>query len=133
MAERNYGLQDAVDTVTEMTVKRVADYLRLKAALPSFGAAVDAEVARYLKGLEYFAQGANVWHYHSPRTCADQLKLLLVPVGRYCGWHAVANCSSSAIGYFADAPSAALGVPEAVLPVHQRVSVPATQPVASRA
>ncbi|KAI0702723.1 isoprenoid synthase domain-containing protein [Earliella scabrosa] len=88
MAERICGLQDAVDTVTEMTVTRVADYLRLKAALPSFGAAVDAEVARYLKGLEYFAQGANVWHYHSPR-------------------------------YFADA-SAALGVPEVVLPVYQR-------------
>ena len=73
MAERNCGLQDAVDAVTEMTVKRVADYLRLKASLPSFGAAVDAEVARYLKGLEYFAQGANVWHYHSPRTCANHL------------------------------------------------------------
>ncbi|KAI0702727.1 terpenoid synthase [Earliella scabrosa] len=102
MAERSCGLQDAVDAVTEMTIKRVADYLRLKASLPSFGAAVDAEVARYLKGLEYYAHGANVWHYHSPR-------------------------------YFADAPSAALGVPEAVLPVHQRVSVPATQPLASQA
>ncbi|KIJ61711.1 hypothetical protein HYDPIDRAFT_31043 [Hydnomerulius pinastri MD-312] len=48
MNERNVGLQAAIDILTEMLAQRVDDYVELKSKLPSFGPAVDAELARYL-------------------------------------------------------------------------------------
>lgn len=60
MVERNVELQEAVDILTEMLAERVTDYLKLKASLPSFGAEVDAMLAKYHKGLEHFVQGTVV-------------------------------------------------------------------------
>ncbi|KAH9925665.1 terpenoid synthase [Epithele typhae] len=67
MIERDCGLQEAVDVLTDMYAQRVADYLRYKAQLPSFGPTVDAELARYNTALEQYTQGTVVWYYYSPR------------------------------------------------------------------
>ncbi|KAI0753658.1 terpenoid synthase [Fomes fomentarius] len=67
MLERDCNLQTAVDVLTEMQAQRVADYIRYKAQLPSFGPEVDAELARYNKAIEQYTQGTVVWYYHSPR------------------------------------------------------------------
>lgn len=67
MNERKAGLQEAIDIVTEMLTQRVNDYVELKNKLPSFGADVDKELARYLHALENFVQGTVLWYYLSPR------------------------------------------------------------------
>lgn len=66
MHERNVGLQAAIDILTEMLARRVDDYIELKNQLPSFGAKVDQELARYLHALENFVQGTVLWYYLSP-------------------------------------------------------------------
>jgi len=68
MEEKDLGLQEAIDYVIGMLSDRAADYIALKQSLPSFGAKVDKELARYLKALEHFVQGTVVWYY-SPRKC----------------------------------------------------------------
>ena len=70
MIERDCDLQTAVDVLSEMLAQRVADYARFKAQLPSFGAEVDAELARYNKAIEQYTQGTVVWYYYSPRKSA---------------------------------------------------------------
>ncbi|KAI0363928.1 terpenoid synthase [Pilatotrama ljubarskyi] len=67
MIERDTDLQSAVDILTDMLAQRVADYVRYKAQLPSFGPEVDAELARYNKAIEQYTQGTVVWYYYSPR------------------------------------------------------------------
>lgn len=61
MIERDVDLQSAVDILTDMLAQRVADYVRYRAQLPSFGPEVDAELARYNKALEQYTQGTVVW------------------------------------------------------------------------
>ncbi|KAK7459648.1 hypothetical protein VKT23_009630 [Stygiomarasmius scandens] len=70
MEEKDLGLQEAIDYVIGMLSDRAADYIALKQSLPSFGAKVDKELARYLKALEHFVQGTVVWYY-SPRYFRD--------------------------------------------------------------
>ena len=67
MIERDCDLQTAIDVLTDMIAQRVEDYARYKAQLPSFGPEVDAELARFHKGMEQFTQGSLVWYYHTPR------------------------------------------------------------------
>lgn len=67
MHERDVGLQEAINILTDMLNQRVDDYLKFKSELPSFGADVDAELARYLHALENFTQGTVLWYYLSPR------------------------------------------------------------------
>lgn len=71
MAQNNMGLQEAVDTLTEMLGQRVADYTALKKSLPSFGPKVDPVLAKYHKALEHFVQGTIVWYYLSPSIYLD--------------------------------------------------------------
>lgn len=61
MIEHDTDLQSAVDILTDMLAQRVADYVRYKAQLPSFGPEVDAELARYHKAIEQYTQGTVVW------------------------------------------------------------------------
>ncbi|KAG9308665.1 isoprenoid synthase domain-containing protein [Chiua virens] len=61
MHERNVGLQAAIDILTDMLAERVEHYIELKNQLPSFGADVDRELARYLHALENFVQGTVLW------------------------------------------------------------------------
>ena len=67
MIERDCDLQTAIDVLVDMQSQRVADYLRYKSQLPSFGPEVDAELARYNTAMEQYTQGTVVWYYHSPR------------------------------------------------------------------
>ncbi|KAI0334297.1 terpenoid synthase [Cubamyces sp. BRFM 1775] len=67
MIERDTDLQSAVDILTDMLAQRIADYVRYKAQLPSFGPELDAELARYNKAIEQYTQGTIVWYYRSPR------------------------------------------------------------------
>ncbi|KAH9886929.1 terpenoid synthase [Cubamyces lactineus] len=67
MLERDTGLQSAVDILTDMLAQRVADYVRYRSQLPSFGPEVDAELARYNRAIEQYTQGTIVWYYRSPR------------------------------------------------------------------
>jgi len=67
MVENRIGLQSAIDLLVSMLQTRVKDYVSLKAQLPSFGEAVDDEVAKYVKNLEHFVQGTIMWYYESPR------------------------------------------------------------------
>ena len=61
MLERDTGLQSAVDILTDMLAQRVADYVRYRSQLPSFGPEVDAELARYNRAIEQYTQGTIVW------------------------------------------------------------------------
>ncbi|OSD03851.1 terpenoid synthase [Trametes coccinea BRFM310] len=84
MVERGTDLQNAVDILTDMLAQRVADYVRYKSQLPSFGSEVDSELARYNKALEQYTQGTIVWYYQSPRYFRGQEVLgkreIVVPV-----------------------------------------------------
>lgn len=71
MVEGNIGLQDAMDVVTAMLDDRILDYKRLKSRLPSYGAAIDKELARFLCGVEQFVQGTVEWYY-SFRQCSQR-------------------------------------------------------------
>ncbi len=66
MVERDCDLQTAIDVSTDMMRTCVEEYLGYKAELPD---KVDAEVAKYVQGLEHYVQGCIVWNYHSPRKC----------------------------------------------------------------
>jgi hypothetical protein len=73
MRERGLSLQSAVDTLTNMIASRVGEYIQLRAALPSFGAEVDAHLRRYLAEVEHEAYGAVRWCYESKRMCPSLL------------------------------------------------------------
>jgi hypothetical protein len=66
MHERGLDLQGAVYALTNMIAQRVRDYARLKASLPSFGAEVDVELAKYLAELEHETYASVRWYYESP-------------------------------------------------------------------
>ncbi len=70
MVERDCDLQTAIDVSTDMMRSRAEEYLGYKTQLQLriFGDEVDAEVAKYVQGLEHYVQGCLVWNYHSPRT-----------------------------------------------------------------
>ncbi|KAI0703109.1 terpenoid synthase [Earliella scabrosa] len=84
MIERDCDLQTAIDVLVDMQRQRVADYLRYKSQLPSFGPEVDAELARYNTAMEQYTQGTVVWYYHSPRYFRGQEVLnkpeVIVPI-----------------------------------------------------
>lgn len=67
MLEHDTDLQSAINIVTDMLSTRVDDYANYKKQLPSFGAEVDRELARYFKALEHYVQGTVIWYYDSPR------------------------------------------------------------------
>ncbi|KAI0320536.1 isoprenoid synthase domain-containing protein [Amylostereum chailletii] len=57
MAERAVDLQTAVDTLTDMLLRRVEDYASLKRQLPTFGPSVDARLSLYHQKLGAFRPG----------------------------------------------------------------------------
>lgn len=66
MAERQLELQTAVSLATSMLKDRVADYSKLRAAIPSFGEANDIQLNRYLDANASTIQGIARWYYVSP-------------------------------------------------------------------
>jgi len=67
MKEKNLGLQEAVDWVGDLCKARIDQYMKDKASLPSWGAAVDAEVAAYVSGMEDWVIGVLHWSFDSER------------------------------------------------------------------
>ena len=56
-----------MDFVDQLTRKRVQEYVDAKAQLRSFGPELDAQVALYVQGIEYWVQGAIDWTFMTPR------------------------------------------------------------------
>ncbi|CAE6530155.1 unnamed protein product [Rhizoctonia solani] len=67
MWNKQIKLQDAVDFVDKMIEKRIKEYLDAKSRLRSFGSDLDAEVARYIQGIEYCIQANINWSLMTPR------------------------------------------------------------------
>ncbi len=141
MLERDCNLQTAVDVLTEMQAQRVADYIRYKSQLPSFGPEVDAELARYNKAIEQYTQGTVVWYYHSPReyfayrdsfVCAPLLMAQSVILPLPSSLRIASSSFASrrrrkwSTGYFRGQD--VIGKREIVVPVYERTVPAADQP-----
>lgn len=55
MQEKKLDLEGAMDYVDKMLRNRLQEYVEAKAKLRSFGPEIDAQVARYIQGIEYSA------------------------------------------------------------------------------
>jgi terpene synthase-like protein len=60
-AEQNLSLQEAVDQVAALHDAEVRAFIALAAQLPSFGAAVDAELQRYVAGMQFWMRANLDW------------------------------------------------------------------------
>jgi hypothetical protein len=69
MWDKQLDLEGAMDFVDQLTRKRVQEYVDAKAQLRSFGPELDAKVALYVLGIEYWVQGAIDWTFMTPREC----------------------------------------------------------------
>lgn len=69
MWDKQLDLEGAMDYVDQLTRKRVQEYVDAKAQLRSFGPELDAQVALYVQGIEYWVQGAIDWTFMTPREC----------------------------------------------------------------
>ncbi|KAG8985178.1 hypothetical protein FRB93_006065 [Tulasnella sp. JGI-2019a] len=68
MSELNFDVQGAVEYVGDLIKARIDQYCMEKALLPSFGSdEVDAQVARYVEGLENWVIGVLHWSFDSER------------------------------------------------------------------
>ena len=68
MNELNLDVQGAVDYVGDLIKSRIDQYCQEKAMLPSFGSEeVDAQVAKYVTGLEHWVIGVLHWSFDSER------------------------------------------------------------------
>ena len=61
MREKNIGLQAASDFIGEHFKQLMSRFVETKQRLPSFGANVDAAVAKYVAAMEYWVVGNLVW------------------------------------------------------------------------
>lgn len=57
MTKRNMSLQEASNHVGEFCQDRMNRFISAQARLPSWGASVDSEVARYIHGLGTWVKG----------------------------------------------------------------------------
>lgn len=60
-AEQDLSLQAAVDQVAAMQDAEMREFIALAARLPSFGEAVDAELQRYVKGMQHWMRANLDW------------------------------------------------------------------------
>ncbi|CAE6445271.1 unnamed protein product [Rhizoctonia solani] len=67
MWDKQLNLEDAMDYVDQLTRKRVQEYVEAKAKLRSFGPELDDKVALYIRGIEYWVQGAIDWTFMTTR------------------------------------------------------------------
>lgn len=63
MSELGLDLQAAVDYIGARTHAVLEDYLALKHTIPSWGPEIDAQVQRYVQGLEYTLAGNVHWSF----------------------------------------------------------------------
>ncbi|KAG8941644.1 hypothetical protein FRC04_004130 [Tulasnella sp. 424] len=67
MNELGLDVQGAVDYVGDMIRQRIDRYVMEKHCLPSWGEEVDAQVAKYVEGLESWVIGVLHWSFDSER------------------------------------------------------------------
>ncbi|CAE7214440.1 unnamed protein product [Rhizoctonia solani] len=67
MWDKQLDLEGAMEYVDQLIRKRVQDYVDAKAKLGSFGPELDDKVAKYVRGIEYWVQGAIDWSFMTPR------------------------------------------------------------------
>lgn len=67
MGAKGISLQQAANTVGEHSAKLMKDLNDAKKRLPSWGAPIDADVARYIRALEDWVIGNLEWSFKSPR------------------------------------------------------------------
>jgi hypothetical protein len=67
MQAKGISLQQAADEVGEHSAKLMKDLEDAKKRLPSWGARVDADVARYIHALEDWVIGNLEWSFESAR------------------------------------------------------------------
>ena len=67
MEAKQISLQQAADTVGEHSAKLMKDLNDAKERLPSWGARVDADVARYIRALEDWVIGNLEWSFKTVR------------------------------------------------------------------
>jgi len=67
MEAKGISVQQAADVVGERSVKLMKDLNDSKKRLPSWGARVDADVARYIGALEDWIIGNLEWSFKSAR------------------------------------------------------------------
>ncbi|KDR79649.1 hypothetical protein GALMADRAFT_137443 [Galerina marginata CBS 339.88] len=72
MVEQKVELQEAIEVLIDMLERRIDDYTKLKARLPSFGSLVDDELARYNIAIEHFIKGSAAYYYSTTRYFATQ-------------------------------------------------------------
>ena len=66
-AERELSIREAVDAATVMWRERMDGFAGLRAAVPSFGRAMDVPVRHYLRGVERSVRGTIDWSLESAR------------------------------------------------------------------
>lgn len=66
MIERQIELQAALEYATSILRERLASYVKLREAIPSFGAVNDLQLKRYLDATASTIQGMVRWYYVSP-------------------------------------------------------------------
>ncbi|KAF8348882.1 isoprenoid synthase domain-containing protein [Amanita rubescens] len=67
MKEKKIGLQDAVDYIGEYCQELMNDFLVAKASIGSFGPSIDAQIHRFIHGLECWVVGNLNWSFESQR------------------------------------------------------------------
>ena len=67
MGAKGISLQQAANTVGEHSAKLMKDLNDAKKRLPSWGAPVDADVARYIRALEDWVIGNLEWSFKTVR------------------------------------------------------------------
>jgi hypothetical protein len=67
--QHEYGLsiQAAMEQAARLFNTRMREYVELEQRLPSFGAAIDEQVQRYLKGLRCWVRGNMDWSFETGR------------------------------------------------------------------
>lgn len=61
------GLQQAINTVGEMCFEALESFKQYKMRLPSWGKSIDAQISRYVEGLENWLIACLHWSYMSGR------------------------------------------------------------------
>lgn len=76
------SLQEATDHVGFMYQGLIQQMLQGKASLPSYGASVDVQLQKYMKGLEDWVVGSLHWSYESVRYFGEEAGTTSLKVNR---------------------------------------------------
>ena len=67
MAQHGLSLQDAIDFVGQLCDASIARFETGRASLPSWGAQIDADVQKYVLGLQDWSIGSLHWSFETER------------------------------------------------------------------